>query len=176
MVEARGSGSLARGAGDMMGRPLPCIVDGLLQILLCTSKQVSSPDESYTCQQSSPGGCRRHEEQVAARSCPGQVSWAGQAGVGTCSPWPSTAPKLTSQYYCCPSHRSFYYVPPPKLPLPAQPQAPCSPGLIAETLGKKNPGKKKILYICRSEIRPRPCSSSSRPFWQVGNWQTGSWW
>ena len=105
MVEARGSGSLARGAGDMMGRPLPCIVDGLLQILLCTSNQVSSPDESYTCQQSSPGGCRRHEEQVAARSCPGQVSWAGQAGVGTCSPWPCTVPILTSQCSCCPSHQ-----------------------------------------------------------------------
>lgn len=136
----------------------------------------TTPDESCTCQKSSPGGCRRDKEQVVARSCPGQMSRAGQAGVGTCSPWLSTAPKLRSQCYRCPSHQGFYHTQPPRLPLPAQPQAPCSPVLRAET-GKKNPGEKgKILYICRSEIRPQTCSSSSRPFWQAGNWQTGSWW
>ena len=63
--------------------------------------------------------------------------WAGQAGVGTCIPWLSTAPKLPSQYYCCPSHLGFYHTQPPRLPLPAQPQAPSSPVLIAETLGRR---------------------------------------
>lgn len=42
----------------------------------------TTPDESCTCQKSSPGGCRRDKEQVVARSCPGQMSRAGQAGVG----------------------------------------------------------------------------------------------
>lgn len=44
MVEAQGSGCLARGVGDMLDEPLPCIVDGLQQILLCTSNQMSSQD------------------------------------------------------------------------------------------------------------------------------------
>lgn len=44
MVEAQGSGRLARGVGDMLDEPLPCIVDGLQQILLCTSNQMSSQD------------------------------------------------------------------------------------------------------------------------------------
>lgn len=89
MVEAQGSGRLAKELGDMLGEPLPCIVDGLQQILLCTS----NPEclhrhliESCTCQ-SSPGGCRRDKGLRCSQELPGQMSRAGQAGVGTCSPW-----------------------------------------------------------------------------------------
>lgn len=52
--------------------PLPCMVGGLQQALLCKPHQVNlamRSDESCPCQGTSPGVCRRHEEQAAARSC-----------------------------------------------------------------------------------------------------------
>lgn len=121
--------------GTWQEQPLlqvPCRAGGLQQTLLCTPHQGGldrRADESCPCQGACPGGFRRHEAQAAARSAQGQEGWAGQAGVGTCGPRPSMAPMLTSQCSCCPLPQGFGRTPPSALPLPAQPQAACSPGV-----------------------------------------------
>lgn len=82
-------------------------------------------------------GDMRHKLQPGAPQ--GQEGWAGQAGVGICGPRPSTAPMLTSQCSCCPSPQGFSHTPPPAFPLPAQPQAACSPGSHRRLWAKEEP-------------------------------------
>ena len=123
-----------------------------------TRGDLTRVDESCPSEGTSPGGCRRHEEQAATRSlqcC--QEGWAGQAEVGTCSSWPSLAPMMTLQCSRCPYPRTLSIPHSPGLSLPAQPHAAC-----IESGRKKNLGEKeKILYLCRGEVRSQISSSSA---------------
>ena len=75
MVEAAWSEEL----GKWWELPLPCMVGGLQQKLLCKPHQVNLDmrlDESCPCQGTSLGVCRRHEEQAR----PGGPERPGRGG------------------------------------------------------------------------------------------------
>ena len=73
-----------------------------------------------------PAGDLRSKLQPGATG-PGDMGKL--ARVGIYSPQPCTTPILTLQSSCCSSPQEFSHNPPPGLPLPAQPQATCSPGV-----------------------------------------------
>ena len=65
--------------------PLPCMVGGLQQALLCKPHQVNldmRADESCPCQGTSPGVCRGDEKQAAARSCQARRTRQARRGGG----------------------------------------------------------------------------------------------
>ena len=113
--------------------PLPCMVGGLQQALLCKPHQVNldmRADESCPCQGTSPGVCRGDEKQAAARSSQARrtrQARLGGGGGGSRTPQPCTAPVLTSQCSRCSPPRDDSHTLPSGL-LPAQPQAARIPG------------------------------------------------
>lgn len=128
-------------------------------------------DESCLSEGTSPGGCRRLEEQAATRSLQCQEGWAGQAGVGTCSPQPLPGPHGDFTMLLLSLPQDLINTLPPGLSLPAQPHTACIGS------GKKNPGERGRFFTC-AEVKSGPKSLPALPgsVYKARNQQTGSWW
>ena len=153
------------------------MVGGLQQELVGTPHQVNlymRADQSLPSQGTSPGVCRGHEEQAAARS-PG-ARRAGPHGQGWASHppvWHGPSADFTV-LLLSPTLGRWPY-PAPRTPLLSS--APGSQYPWGHTLGfrRKNHLEKKG-RISRSEVRSQTSSSASWQSLQAESRHTGSWW
>ena len=127
-------------------------------MLICKPHQANldiRPNESHPCQGTSPGVCRGHEEQAAARS-PGARRAGPHGQDGRRTPQSGTAPVPTSQCSCCPHPRALEFPHSPGLPLSTQPQAACIPGITPEVLGERGTQERWGRFFTFAGGKPSP--------------------
>ena len=146
-------------------------------MLICKPHQANldiRPNESHPCQGTSPGVCRGHEEQAAARSCQAwRAGWARQGW----APAPHSLHGPSSDFTMLLVLLTQGRWPYPALRTPPLSSAPGCQYSWGRTIGSRRKNhlekKGKILHLSISEFRSGTSSRVSRQSLQAGNQQTG---